>query len=199
MLYPTPLFYLLFYSSYLLMRGYTIVELMIVISTIAILSLMGIVGMRGAGEREELAAAGRQLLGDLISTQNKASAGYKKAGFSLEGGAGNSYKIFAYFYDYSSCSGDEGSWEYDCPGGESLCSWCKEEMAEILFTSSQVEIDSPPSFSVYFFRPPNIGKARILEDGTEVDQLEIVLKHSKLPFSKRIIVESPTAVKVYEE
>ena len=184
------------------MKGYTLIELMVVISTITILSLIGIVGIRGAMEREELAAASRQLVGDFLSLQNKASAGMKSAGFSLERGENEDfYRIYKYLYtDFSPCGGEaSGEWEYDCPGGEALCGYCKTEVNRIYFPSPQVYFESPASFAVYFFRPPNIGKARILREGVEGDRLEIVLKHEKLPFSKTVVIESERTVKIYEE
>jgi len=182
------------------MKGYTVLELMIVMGTIAILSMMGLVGIRGASEREALAAASRQLLGDLISTQNKATSGYKKAGFSLASSGGNSYKIYAYHYDdFSFCGGvATDSWEYDCPGGAGSCGFCKEEIANITLTSPKVEITSPSSFEVYFFRPPNMGKA-LINGGAGPDPLEITLKHTKLPFEKKVIVAGTEAVRIYEE
>lgn len=187
------------------MRGYTVLELMIVISTIAILSMMGIIGLRGASEREQLAAASRQLLGDLVSTRNKATSGMSKAGFSLEKSSADSYKIFK--YNFVSCSDpvDCGNYCDDCPGGATDCQYCKEEIGTFYFnnpstvppTRSVVSIDT--DFSVYFFRAPRIGKALINNDPS-IDSLEIILNHAKLPFTKKIKVEGAgEAVKIYEE
>lgn len=194
------------------MRGYTLLELMIVISTIAILSMMGIIGFRGASEREQLAAASRQLLGDLKSTQNKAVSGMGKAGFSLEKSGVNSYKMFIYKYSFDTCPDGETEctegYCNDCPGGASACSYCKEEIGTSYFnnppttppTRSVVTIDAPDAFSVYFFRPPNMGKALIKENGVEVESLEVILKHTRLPTSeKKVIIEGTEAVKIYEE
>ena len=190
------------------MKGYTVLELMIVISTIAILSMMGIVGLRGASEREQLAAAGRQLLGDLKSTQNKAVSGMGKAGFSLEKSSSDSYKIFTLKYSFASCPGgatDCGHYCDDCPGDAADCQYCKEELGTFYFSNpptvpparSVVSIDT--DFSIYFFRAPHIGKALINNDPL-IDSLEIVLNHARLPFTKKIKIEgADVAVRIYEE
>lgn len=183
------------------MRGYTIVELMIVIGVITLLSTITLVGIRGAGEREELVAASRQLVGDLVSAQNKASSGKNKAGFEVERTGPSSYRILVYKYSYSFCPapGAEidcnvgGNRCDDCPSGETTCFYCREVLSESSFASTQVTILSPASFSVYFFRPPNMGRALL-----SADPLEITLQH-ELGFEKTIVVSGADTVQIYEE
>lgn len=181
------------------MRGYTIVELMIVIGVITTLSVISLVGIRGAAEREELVAASRQLAGDLISAQNKASSGKSKAGFEVVSTGATGYKMNVYKYSYDSCLPPAEAIDCvddycdDCPSGEASCTYCKEEVSEFSFNSPQVQIVSPASFSVYFFRPPNMGRALL-----SVDPLEITLQH-ELGFEKKVVVSGADTVQIYEE
>jgi prepilin-type N-terminal cleavage/methylation domain-containing protein len=181
------------------MKGYTLVELMIVVGVITTLSIIALVGIRGAAEREELVAAGRQLVGDLVSAQNKASSGKDKAGFAVEKTSATSYRTVVYKYSYASCLAGEvldcsGDYCDDCPSGETNCSYCRELVGEFSFASPQVTIDSPADFSVYFFRPPNIGRALL-----SLDPLRITLLHTGLGFEKTVVVRGTSPVQIYEE
>jgi Tfp pilus assembly major pilin PilA len=190
------------------MKGYTVIEVMVVLGTIAVLAAVGVLGLRGADEREQLVAAQRQLLGDLRITQNKAISGREKAGFGIKKESDSAYAIYRYrFSDLTDCSPSTAS--YDCPGDETSCSYCWEKVGDdISFKSSFVSFAPTTSFNIYFFRPPNTGTARLvtvpddpLSAGLVESSVAITLTHERLPASsKRIVVEAVGDIaKVYED
>ena len=173
-------------------KGYSMIELVLVMGVLVVLMLLTVTGLRGSQEREDLVAAQRKLLGDFKSVQAKAVAGMEAAGFGIEHNLGvdgkSQYRLVQYRYDLETegeCTdlgGTWADWADDCPSGESSCFYCKIDlntMSLAEFSSPREKvgfIDDLSEFSVYFFRAPNTGQGKIiLPESTET--LTLTLEH----------------------
>lgn len=186
-------------------KGYSMIELVLVLGVLAVLMFLTVSGLRGSQEREDLVTAQRKLLGDFKSVQVKALAGVEAAGFGIEHNLGvdgkSQYRTVQYRYDLeieTECTDLGGTWDEwadDCPSGESSCFYCKIDLNTMSlseFTSPREKVgftDDPSEFSVYFFRAPNTGQGKIIVPAS-TETLTLTLEHQN---GQTVTIEIDTA------
>lgn len=164
--------------------GYSVIELVAVISIMLVLFFLTVGGLRGSQEHEDLIAAQRILVGDLRGMQTKAITGVDAAGYGVSSNGGSEYQTVAYRYNLpeDSCSGEfVAGWDRDCPGETTTCSVCKlilraVSLNQVALPRINIGFPDPTSFEIYFYRAPSNGRGEIID---AAQSLIIGLEHAK--------------------